>query len=70
MNKKIIATAISAFLVCWGLFFSRANAIQYKVQWNSTTIRGIFSPIIVERWDGTTGSCEQPSCNHQYETNQ
>ena len=70
MNKKIIATAISAFLVCWGLFFSGANAIQYKVQWNSTTIRGIFSPIIVERWDGTTGSCEQPSCNHQYETNQ
>ena len=71
MNKKIIATAISTFLVCWVLLFSGADAIQYKVQWNSTTIRGRFnSSIIVDRWDGTTGSCSQPSCDHQYETNQ
>jgi len=66
MNKKVIATTVSALLIFWGLFFSGANAIQYTIQWNSTSVEGDFdSPIEINRWDNSSGYCEN-SCNHSY----
>ena len=66
MNKKIIATGISAFLICWSLFISEANAIQYTIQWNSTSVEGDFNSWIeINRWDNSSDYCEN-SCNHSY----
>lgn len=66
MNKKVIATTVSALLIFWGLFFSGANAIQYTIQWNSTSVEGDFnSSIKINRWDNSSDDCEN-SCNHSY----
>ena len=73
MNKKIIATGISAFLICWSLFISEANAIQYKVQWDSTSIfiESDSWPITIHRWDDPLeiegDTCDPyKTCEHNY----
>ena len=73
MNKKIISTGISAFLICWSLFISEANAIQYKVQWDSTSIfiESDSWPITIHRWDDPLeiegDTCDPyKTCEHNY----